>query len=178
MSKKKISTCCLVIDASIARAASPLESRHPTGVRCRDFLIAVRSVSHRMAWSEAIKAEWDKHQSTFATQWLVTMRNLRKLQLVQDEALDELREAIEDHSDAPNVVAIMVKDAHLIEAALATGRRIAAQDKAARGHFTRLAATLDLIRLVNWVDPAIEDEQVIAWVERGAPLERFRRLKP
>jgi hypothetical protein len=178
MSKKKIKTCCLVVDASIARAAGTLESRHPTGTLCRDFLVAVRGAGHRVAWSPVIKEEWDTHQSTFALQWRVSMLKLGNLRAVQDEVLDELRDAIKGHSDDQHVVEIMFKDSHLIEAAIATDRRVAAQDRAARGHFTRLAQDFHLIRLVNWVDPTIEDEQVIAWVERGAPLERSRRLRP
>jgi hypothetical protein len=154
MSKKKISTCCLVIDASIAQAASTLEAQHPTGSRCRDFLITVRGVCHRIAWSEAIKTEWDKHQSIFATQWRVSMVNLRqKLRPVKNELLEELRTAIEGHSKDRNVVAIMLKDVHLIEAALATDQRIASLDDAVRGHFSQLAATLDSLPEIVWVKP-------------------------
>jgi len=161
MSKRRTKTCCLVIDASIAHAAGTLESSNPTGMRCRDFLIAVRGVCHRMAWSEAVKAEWDEHQSRFAAEWLVTMMNLKKLRPVKEDLSEHLREAIENHSADQNVVAIMLKDAHLIEAALATDLRIAAHDEAARGHFRRLAATLESIRRVIWVNPVGDDEDAI-----------------
>jgi hypothetical protein len=131
-----------------------------------------------MAWSQAIKAEWDRQQSAFALQWRLSMFNLGKLREVKDEVLEALREAISAHSADANVVAIMLKDAHLIEAALVTDMRIAARDAAARGHFRRLAATLDLLHPLMWVDPVYEDEQVIAWIEQGAPPERSRRLRP
>ena len=178
MSKKKIQKCCLVIDASMAAAAGSLEARHPTATRCRDFLIAVKGIGHRMAWSQAVKAEWDAHQSLFAMQWRVTMMNLKKLRPVQDENLEELRKAIKGHSDDQNVVAKMLKDAHLIEAALATDRRIASGDRNARGHFGRLATTLDSRQRLNWVDPVIKGEQAVKWLETGARLERARRLRP
>ena len=178
MSKRRAPTCCLVVDASIARAAGTLESKDLTGIRCHDFLVAVRAVCHRMAWNEAIKAEWDKHQSRFAAQWLVIMLNLRKLRAVNDEPLEELRETIEAHSKNPNVVAIMLKDALLIEAALATDSRIASLDETVRGHFRRLAATHEPLRRIVWVNPAIEDEQVVEWLEEGARLEPARRLRP
>jgi hypothetical protein len=178
MSKKRISTYRLVIDASIAQAAGTLEARHPTAERCRDFLIAVRGVCHRMTWSPAIKAEWEEHQSTFATQWLVTMMKLRKLWHVKDEPLEELRQAIEGHSEDENITAIMLKDAHLLEAAVATDSRVASLDDVARGHFRRLAATLDSLRLVMWVNPAVEEEQAVEWVEKGVPGKRPLRLKP
>jgi hypothetical protein len=177
MSKKRAKTCCLVRDASIAHAAGTLKSSDPTGSRCSDFLIAVRGVCHRMAWSEAIKAEWDQHRSVFAEQWLVTMMNLRKLQPVQAESSAELREAIEEYSKDRNVVDKMLKDSHLFEAALATDLRIASWDENARGHFTRLAATFAPLRQIMWVNPVTEGEQAVKWLEAGTPAKRSRRLK-
>jgi hypothetical protein len=178
MSKKKARTWCFVIDASIARAASSLESRHPTGRNCRDFLIAVRGICHRMAWSEGIKAEWDKHESAFAFQWRLSMMKLNKLRPVKDEMLEDLREAIAAHSEDRNVVEIMVKDAHLIEAAFTTDSRVAALDETVRSHFSRLAATFELLRGVLWVNPATEGEAAIDWLKAGAPAQRARCLKP
>jgi hypothetical protein len=178
MKKKRPKSWCLVVDASIARAAGPPESRHPTGAHCRDFLIALRGVGHRMAWSEAIKTEWDKHESSFARQWRVSMVSLGKLRPVTDEQDEELRVAIEDHSDDENVVALMLKDAHLIEAAFATDSRVASLDDTVRGHFRQLAVTLDSLRAILWVNPANEDEQTVSWLEKGAPAHPTRRFKP
>jgi hypothetical protein len=178
MSKTRAPTCCLVLDASIAHAAGTLESRDLIGLRCHEFLVAVRGICHRMAWNEAIKAEWDRHKSRFAAAWLVTMLNLRKLRPVPDEPLEVLREAIDGHSEDANVVAILLKDAHLIEAALAADLRVASLDETVRGHFRRLAATHQPLRQIVWVNPAIEREQVIEWLKAGARLERARRLRP
>jgi hypothetical protein len=177
MSTKRTKTCCLAIDASIAHAAGTLESSDPIATRCRDFLLAVRGICHRMAWSEAIKTEWDRHQSIFARQWLVSMMNLRKLRSVKDELLEELRAAIEVHSPDKNVIRIMLKDVHLIEAALATDLRIASLDDTVREHFRRLAASHEPLRRVIWANPTIEVEQVIEWLEAGAPAQRSRQLK-
>src|SRR5262249_18765026 len=174
---KRSKACCLVIDASIAKAAGTSASSDPIGIRCSDFLIAVRGLGYRMAWSEAIKAEWDNHQSPFAAAWLVTMANRRKLRPVKDEPMEELRAAIEGHSNK-NVARIMLKDAHLIEAALAADSRVASGDESARGHFGRLAATFALLRRIIWINPALEDEQAVEWLKVGAPAKRSRRLKP
>jgi hypothetical protein len=173
MSKKRIRTYCLIIDASVAKAAG---TQHQIAHLCSDFLNSVRSICHRMAWTERIKAEWDKHRSPFAAQWLVSMMQLRKLQSVKDQPLDELRNAIESHSSDPNVSPIMLKDAHLLEAALASDRRVASLDDNARGHFSRLASSLDLIRKMTWVNPAIADENAVQWLEAGAKIERSRWL--
>jgi hypothetical protein len=131
-----------------------------------------------MAWSEKIKAEWDKHQSTFAGQWLVSMMAIQKLRTVRDEPVGELREAVQGHSSEEGVVAVMLKDVHLIEAALATDLRVASLDDTVRGHFCRFAGQFAALREVLWVNPAIEEEQAIEWLENGARAERSRKLKP
>ena len=177
MSKKKLPTRCLVIDASIAEAAGTSQRSHPNAARCREFLVAVRNICHRMAWSEAIVAEWNKHMRSFAVQWLVSMRNLRKLRPVQRETLQELRQATQEHSKNPNVVQKMLKDVHLVEAALATDLRIATGDDNARGHFSRLAASFAPLQSILWVNPITEGEKAIKWLEQGAPDRRARRLK-
>ena len=178
MSKKRVRTCCLVIDASIAKAAGPFESRDPVGMLCRDFLMAVRKVCHRMAWSEAIRVEWNRRQGRFATDWRVSMTKLiTKVRTIEGEALEALRTAIEEHSKDQNVVAKMLKDVHLIEAALATDSRIASLDESVREHFSRLAATFGPLRPILWVNPVTEGERAIEWLEAGAPARRSRRLK-
>lgn len=176
MSMKQAKTHCLVIDASIAHAAGGLDSVAPTGLRCSNFLIAVRGICHRMAWSESIKNEWDRHQSLFAGQWLVSMMNMGKLRPVKEELSETLRKAIAEHSSDKYIAEIMLKDAHLIEAALATDSRIAALDETARGHFGRLAALYEKLRQIIWVNPAIEEEQVIEWLRSGASPKPHRKL--
>ncbi len=177
MSEKRTKSRCFTIDASIARAAGGFESEDLKSSRSRDFLMEVRAICHRMAWSRAIKAEWNLHQSAFAGLWLVSMMNLKKLRTVTDEESAELREAIEEHSKNAHDVKKMLKDAHLFEAALATDRRIASLDENAHDHFKRLAATFDPLKAIQWVNPVDEGEQAIEWLKAGAPSRRSRRLK-
>jgi hypothetical protein len=59
----------LVIDASIARSCGDEKATYPTSGRCRDFLIETQASQHRIV----IKAEWEKHRSRFASQWLGSM---------------------------------------------------------------------------------------------------------
>jgi hypothetical protein len=178
MSKKEIQTCCLVIDASIAKAAGTGDRPPTIAANCRVFLEAVWRICYRMAWSEAITAEWEKHKRGFAAKWLVSMRSKRKLLRVRDdESLTELCNAIREHSKDPNLVEKMLKDAHLFEAALATDLRIVSWDTNAHDHFGRLAATHDRLRSILWADPVTEGEKAVEWLESGAPAERSRRLK-
>lgn len=168
MSYKTVTSVCFVVDASIARAAGSLESTHPTGTRCRQFLRTLRGVCHRMAWNAAIKAEWDKHQSAFASTWRVSMFNLGKLRTIPDEQSEAFRDAIHAHSTDEGVVAVMLKDAHLVEAAFAADGRVAALDDTVRGHFARLAGTFEDLRAILWANPAAEGDECIGWLEGGA----------
>jgi hypothetical protein len=176
MSKKNIPTCSIVIDASIAEAAGSVASPPPSAELCREFLMAVRGSGHRLAWSLAIKAEWDRHIRLFAEKWLASMVKLRKVRVVQDEAHELLREAIQTHPNDPFIVSKMLKDAHLFEAALATDRRIASLDDNARRHFGWLAATFAALESILWANPVGEGSAAVDWLENGAPEEQSRRL--
>ena len=64
------------------------------------------------------------------------------------------------------------------EAAFATDLRIASWDENARGHFGRLAANFAPLQKIIWVNPVIEGERAVQWLEAGAKAQRWRRLKP
>lgn len=179
MGHKKVETRCFVIDASIARAAGSLASEHPTGTRCREFLQAIRGVCHRIAWNSALKAEWEKHQSAFAQTWLVSMFKLKKVRLVADDEREDIRASIHQHSTDPSVVTAMLKDTHLVEAALESDHRVASLDETVRGHFARLGATCAEFQQIVWVNPVEEAESCATWLESGAPEnDQFRLCDP
>jgi hypothetical protein len=177
MSKKKTTSRCLVVDASIAGAAGSRESKDPAGILCRDFLIAVRGVCHRIAWTEAMRLEWDKHQTTFAQQWRVSMLNLRKLRPVESATTADIHDALCEHCDDEAILQILLKDRHLIEAALAVDSRVASLDQQARRHFEALSTDIQALRTIVWVNPAVAKEKAVEWVENGAPNEKARRLR-
>jgi hypothetical protein len=178
MSHKKVPSVCFVIDASIARAAGPPESKHPTGALCREFLQQLRGICHRMAWNDSIKAEWEKHQSNFSKTWFISMLSMRKVRPVPNAADEQFREAISGHSSDAGVVSIMLKDAHLIEAAQASDHRVAALDETVRGHFSRMSATYSSLLQILWVNPVLEGDAYIEWLESGAAEEANRQLHP
>src|SRR5262249_18952406 len=161
MSKKKIPTRCLVVDASVASAAGSLESAHPRGILCRDFLIAVRGVCHRIAWTEAIQVEWDKHDSLFARQWRFSMLKVDKLRRVEAQAAPEIGESIQEQCDKPDILKIVLKDCRLVEAALAPDLRVASLDDRVRAHLTDLAAAVEALRPILWVNPAVAEETAV-----------------
>ncbi len=178
MSHKVVPTSSMVIDASIARASGPPGSTHPVGAVCRNFLMAFRGVGHRAVFNGVVRAEWDKHQSKFAQAWLVSMFRMRKVRVVPDEPIDDLRDAIRDNFDDAGIVALLIKDVHLVEAALASDQRIASLDETARHHFGQATVFSNELAAIHWVNPTRESETVGDWLEAGMPQDPARCLHP
>jgi hypothetical protein len=136
----------------------------------------MRGAGHRLAFSPAIQAEWLKHMSGFSTLWLASMVSLRKVQLVAVDAHEEFREAVDEQSPNDGVKRAVIKDAHLVETAIASDKRVVSLDDTVRGHLARLATHCTLIKPLLWVNPDHEDEEVIGWLTSGAPNELKRQL--
>jgi hypothetical protein len=67
----------LVVDASVMRAAGERGNEH-AGF-CSKVLQDIMQICHRVAISEDIKAEWNKHQSNVAKKWRGSMNAKKKL---------------------------------------------------------------------------------------------------
>jgi len=130
-----------------------------------------------MAWSPSIRQEWDKHQSNYALEWLVSMVKIRKLRYIPDATNDKFRESVRDNNPDGGVVEIILKDAHLVEAAWATEHRVASLDDAVRGHLCRSFAYCPQLQTILWANPAIEAENIVDWIEDGLPDDESRLLK-
>ena len=70
----------------------------------------------------------------------------------------------------------MEKDAHLIEAALQFDGIVLSRDETMRQLLNEAAHEIQELRNILWANPAIEDEGVLLWLERGAKMEAARRL--
>jgi hypothetical protein len=171
----KVRSRVLVIDASIARAAGDV-SMHPTSRSCREFLQAVLDLCHRMAMTAPIQEEWNKHQSRFARQWRKSMMARKKLEMIEIPSHHSLEKRIKLAVADKRVVAIIEKDRRLIEAALATDERVASLDDEVRDCLRDHCSKLPEVASVCWVNPKNPTEGAVAWLESGAPADRFRTL--
>jgi len=72
----------------------------------------------------------------------------------------------------------MLKDIHLVEAALACDHVIVSLDEDARRRFARASGQVEELRRVAWVNPARDAADVLDWLRAGARAERSRRLAP
>lgn len=182
----------LIVDASIARAAGRertaelplLDTIVTTPKNCRDLLNAVLRLGFRMTMTPEIVREWDDHQGSFALGWRVAMRTAGKIEIRPSCRSGELREAITGMAGqqigkvrvTEDVCRIMLKDCHLLEAALETDKIILALDEKARNPMRTTAQVIEAIRQIVWVNPDKPEEQAIAWLEAGATPEKHRQL--
>lgn len=158
----------LVIDASVARSAG--ETEHPVSSACRQTLTSVLKICHRMVMCKEIDVEWRKHQSGFALKWRAAMQSKGKIvriEIPKDSALPEKLEGL--HVGEKGIKA-MLKDIHLIEAAMQTDLRIVSSDEAARKLFRAASEHIDELKPIYWVNPTIEDDDCVGWLRGGAKV--------
>jgi hypothetical protein len=168
----------LVLDASIASAAGSADATHPTSKSCRNFLQAVLSICHRAVFPPQLIEEWKKHASRFAQSWQVAMEQRQKLDWIEEDTDDELRETIAEAAASHKDKAAMEKDAFLLEAAETTqDRMVASLDETVRDLFRGLAGKLPRIGKIVWVNPGSEEGSALEWLRSGAKPESHRKLE-
>lgn len=163
----------LVIDADVVRSAG--ESEKPISSACRTFLEAVLNVGHHVVMTQAIREEWHRHMSNYSRKWRRQMLGRRRVVSIEGERDEQLRARI-DGVVTQDQKAVVAKDIHLIEAAVATDQLVTSQDEHARKAFGDAAAVMHELRQVVWVDPTQDDENPIDWLRNGAQAEASRRL--
>ena len=167
-------SAALVIDASIAGAAGQTE--HPVSSACRGFLQEVLNVCHRVVLTPEISAEWKRHRSKFAYGWLASMWARKKVVRPDPVENPELLGTIRSLELADSVRQAILKDIHLVEAALATDQTIASLDETVRGHLQQIAGSVRLLRTLVWVNPTRDDEHATDWLRQGANADEDRQL--
>jgi hypothetical protein len=80
--------------------------------------------------------------------------------------------------DALSQEVAVLKDAHLLEAAAATGGRIISKDATARNLFRRACPYLGSYKKILWGDLTGLPEEVIAWVREGCCEKNDFRICP
>ena len=167
---------CLVIDTDIASSAGGENAQALRSKQCRDVLMAVRDASHKVVVTELISEEWRKHQSNFTRTWLRSMYAKRKICQVDVPMNDELRYKVEQSVVEDKKRDAMLKDVHLIEAALETDKTIISMDETVRLYFCDVLQKITALKHIVWVNPSKDDELCIVWLQDGAEGAKERML--
>lgn len=163
----------LVIDADIVNSAS--EAKYPISSTCRKFLDTVLAVGHHVVMTKAIREEWHRHMSRYSKRWRRQMWARKRVVKVIDERNEILRDRI-DASVSQDQKAMVAKDVHLVEAALATDQLITSRDERVRSALRTASNNVGELKRIVWVNPTQGDEKPIDWLRDGAKTEDHRLL--
>ncbi len=163
----------LVIDADIVNSAS--EAKYPISSTCRKFLDTVLDVGHHVVMTNAIREEWHRHMSRYSRRGRRRMWARKRVVKIIGERDETLRGRI-DASVSQDQQAMVAKDVHLVEAALATDRLITSQDERVRSALRTASNNVGELKRIVWVNPTRSDEAPIDWLRDGAKTEEHRLL--
>lgn len=164
----------LVVDASIGKAAGKTD--HPVSKACRETLDEILTGAHSIVLTPDIDAEWKKHRSLLALKWLGTMTARKKTVRIPVEHDEALRQSISELEFKEKEIEAALKDTHLVEAACATDHIVLSLDETVRGIFSRATPHIKKLKEIHWANPVEPEEKVVHWLQRGAKLEKQRRL--
>lgn len=165
-----------MVDAAIAKSAGSSDAPKPLPGQCRAVLNVMERVGHCVVFSPAISAEWRKHERAFARGWRIRMIASRQVEFIQETRDDGFRDKLAAAALSAPARRAIAKDSHLIEAACATDRIVVSLDEEVRGHLCDVCPQVSEVREILWANPAREEEGVPSWLERGARVEKKRRL--
>lgn len=166
----------IVVDASVARSAGSGQEPNETSGPCREALSAIRDC-HRIVFSQEGFAEWRRHQHSFARGWLRGMVARRKVDFLAAHENERIREGLQALPGTKIAERrAMLKDAHLLEAALLTDRVVISRERIVRALFHRAAEAIADLRRVHWANPEIAEDEVQTWLRAGAKTEARRTL--
>lgn len=151
----------LVIDASVLRASGGTDAVHPTATQCRDFLLGVLSICHRVYVSEATLDEWKHHASKFARGWWTSMAARRKIEWVDDAEDREVRGRLAKATLSTKERSAIEKDLHLVEDALRADSIVVGIDVRLTEYIDKAATFARKLGKVRFIDPREETAEDI-----------------
>jgi hypothetical protein len=166
----------LVIDTSVASAATERITPDKSSKNCCDILKAILASKHHLVMTSGIKVEWDQHQSAFSRKWRLSMIAKKRLDYLNIGADEKLRLRIEAIAQTDKEREAMEKDMILIEAAISTDKIIISRDEKARTPFSKAAITIRELKAIAWINPDKPEEGSINWLKSGANLDAERLL--
>lgn len=165
----------VVIDASVARASGTKEEV-PSSTLCRQFLEEFRRTDNKLLMTSEIYKEWNKHESSYARTWRSNMIATKRMEVISDTKHLIIREAVETYIDSDKIKKEVIKDLHLVEAAVASDNYVISNDNKIRTYLIDLACSCLHLRELIWVNPTNENEDGLFWLKNGCARDTFRKI--
>ena len=182
----------IVIDTNVLMSASKdpfnISKIKDQGDIAREFLEQFRDLNNHyyMVVTPELEKEYRKYvdypdtvYGAFGTNWRVQMQSLNRVVRLRNSVVDsKLRSLIINSTSDKDFAQVMLDDVHLIEAAKVpeADKIIVSFEKRCRNAFAETSHIIDVLKIIVWVDPEIEDEKPLEWLKNGARPEKGRRL--
>jgi hypothetical protein len=147
----------LVVDACVARSAGGTE--HPQSSCCRDALLAILTICHRVVMTEAVQEQWNDHRSRFARKWLTSMWAKKKVHRCEgiqlphvDKACDVLSATEQDR---------LREDLLLVEAACVGDGIVVTRDDVIQAIWHKCHDRFGLSKPIKWINPVTDGVQAL-----------------
>jgi hypothetical protein len=164
----------IVIDASVARSAG--ETTHPVSKSCRGFLEEFRLSNNKLVMSKTIFSEWKKHQSRFSLTWRASIVASKRMVLVDDAENVKIRTDVERFVLNDKAKTAVLKDIHLVEAAIQADEIVISCDNKMRELLCTLSGQSTEIKDIVWVNPVNDYESASDWLQKGCERDDVRKL--
>lgn len=173
-SKKKQKS--LVIDSDVASSAS--ETSNPRSINCRQALDKILELQYGLVLTADLQEEWGRHRSRYFRRWLTKMFGSKLQVPLKDDIVinQKLRANLSSNAKSESDAEAMLKDVHLLEAALASDETILSMNSSDRDRFKAICEQIALIQNIIWVNPNEPAEKCSDWLDNGAPDDDFRKL--
>lgn len=161
-----------IIDSDVI--ASATEKQEKRAILCRQLLLTMYDTQHEVLLTPGIRREWENRYPGFAQSWAAKMKQKGLLPEIEQDPDSGLAAQIQALEVTPEVAAIMLKDCHLLEAALVAGKAVFSQDDSAYVHFYDASDKIARLRSIMWANPERPEDACVAWLKPGARQEDRR----
>lgn len=162
-----------IVDTCVAASVGdPTSPRYQTARDVVDFL---KSGPVGICMTDELLIEWRKHASRYMTRWLASMVSRGRTRHEIDKRVNGYRRALLKIPENQGRAAI-VKDAHLVEAAILHGLGIISLDDRQRKLLRRFVASYELVGKVQWFNPVDQHSECLRWLKDGAIDRHISRI--
>ena len=139
----------LAIDTCVLRSASAKEV--PVSKDCREVLLAIRRICHRLAWSKSLSKEYHDHvHGRFSRKWLASMYAKKKVVHVDIADSLAIPDSVQDATSHKECEALR-KDLHLLATARSADGIIVTRDKAIQVIWSKCKRHFKFSKKIRWL---------------------------
>ena len=175
-------TIYLIIDSCIFGMVGDKNKADYKNRACRMFLEKLHNIIENtkhiyIVVNNAIKSDRNRHVTRYSSRWLKKIAGRRKLKVVEETNKKQINDVIAGLQLREKCIDAMRKDAFLICTALACDGSIISSDDTARNLFSCIISEMKTIGELCWINPLIEEESPLMWIENRCKCSVDRKLK-